>query len=121
MADRPDPVQEVRRLYEEQESRTARAWEEVVKRDAFGEVLARLTENTLAVMKIGNDVADLVVRNLRIAGRRDLTSLGRQLARTEDKLEMVLQEVERLQAQVEAEREAEARRNGARQPQREES
>ena len=122
MADRPDPAAEARRLYEEQESRTAKAWEEVVKRDAFGEVLARLTENTLAVMKIGNDVADLVVRNLRIAGRRDLASLGRQLARTEDKLEMVLQEVERLQAQVDAAREAEARRNGApRQPQREKS
>ena len=113
MADRPDPLQEVRRLYEEQESRTARAWEEVVKRDAFGEILARLTENTLAVMKIGTDVADLLVRNLRIAGRRDITSLGRQLARTEDKLEMVLQEVERLQAQVDAEREAQLRRNGA--------
>jgi hypothetical protein len=111
MSDRPDPTEEIRRLYQDAESRTAAAWEDVVKRDSFGEILARVTENTLAVMKIGNDVADLVVRNLRIAGRRDITQLGRQLARTEDKLEMVLQEVERLQAEIDAERAA-ARRNG---------
>jgi hypothetical protein len=114
MSDRKDLVEETRRAYQEQESRTAAAFEDVVKRDSFGEILARVAENTLAVVKIGNDVADLVVRNLRIAGRRDITSLGRQLARTEDKLEMVLQEVERLQAQLDATRDAEARRNGAR-------
>jgi hypothetical protein len=114
MSERPDPAAEVRRLYEEAEARTASAWEDVVKRDSFGEILARVTENTLAVVRIGNDVADLVVRNLRIAGRRDITSLARQLARTEDKLEMVLQEVERLQAQVAADDAERARRNGAR-------
>jgi hypothetical protein len=43
---------------------------------------------------------DLIVRNMRIAGRRDVTNLGRQLARTEDKLELVLQEVERLREEV---------------------
>jgi hypothetical protein len=40
------------------------------------------------------------VRNLRLAGRRDITALARQIARTEDKLELVLQEVERLQEQL---------------------
>ena len=79
--------------------------EELVKRDAFGELLARATENILALTRMGNDVADLVVRNLRLAGRRDVTSLARQLARTEDKLELVLQELERVQEQLaEAER-----------------
>ena len=105
MSERPDPTEDVRRLYEDAEKRTADAMEELVKRDAFGELLARATENILAVTRIGNDAADLVVRNLRLAGRRDITSLGRQLARTEDKLEQVLQEVERLQEQLaEAER-----------------
>jgi hypothetical protein len=102
MSDRPDPTEQVRRLYEDAETRTAAAMEDLVKRDSFGELLARMTENALAVMRIGNDVADLVVRNLRLAGRRDITSLGRQLARTEDKLERVLQEVERLQGRLEA-------------------
>ena len=100
MSERPDPTEDVRRLYEDAEKRTAAAMEELVKRDAFGELLARATENILAVTRMGNDVADLVVRNLRLAGRRDITSLARQLARTEDKLEQVLQEVERLQEQL---------------------
>lgn len=99
--DSPTPAEEARRLYEEAEARTARAMEAVVGRDAFGELLARVTENVLAVVKMGNDAADLVVRNLRIAGRRDITGLARQLARTEDKLELVLQEVERLRDAVE--------------------
>jgi uncharacterized coiled-coil protein SlyX len=102
MSDRPDPTEQVRRLYEDAEKSTAAAMEDLVKRDSFGELLARTTENALAVMRIGTDAADLVVRNLRLAGRRDITSLGRQLARTEDKLERVLQEVERLQERLEA-------------------
>jgi hypothetical protein len=98
--ERSTPADEARRLYEEAETRTARAMEQLVARESFGELLARMTENVLAVAKLGNDAADLVVRNLRLAGRRDITGLARQLARTEDKLELVLQEVERLQAQV---------------------
>jgi hypothetical protein len=112
MSERPDPTEEVRRLYEDAEKRTAAAMEELVKRDAFGELLARATENILALTRIGNDVADLVVRNLRIAGRRDVTNLAKQLARTEDKLEMVLQEVERLQDQL-AEAERKSSEDGA--------
>jgi hypothetical protein len=100
MSERPDPTEEVRRLYEDAEKRTAAAMEGLVKRDAFGELLARATENILALTRIGNDAADLVVRNLRLAGRRDITALARQIARTEDKLELVLQEVERLQEQL---------------------
>ena len=100
MSETPDPTEDVRRLYEDAEKRTADAMEQLVKRDAFGELLARATENILALTRMGNDVADLVVRNLRLAGRRDVTSLGRQLARTEDKLEQVLQEIERLQEQI---------------------
>ncbi len=80
------------------EKRTADAFEQVVSRDSFGELLARMTENVVAVTKIGTDVLDLVLRNLRLAGRQDITRLARQLARTEDKLEHVLQELERMQS-----------------------
>jgi len=111
MSERQDPTEDVRRLYEDAEKRTASAMEELVKRDAFGELLARATENILALTRMGNDAADLVVRNLRLAGRRDITSLGRQLARTEDKLEQVLQEVERLHEQL-AESERASASNG---------
>jgi hypothetical protein len=43
---------------------------------------------------------DLFLRNLRVAGRRDVVRLSRQLARTEDKLERVLQEVEELRGEL---------------------
>ena len=100
--DRPTPEQEARRLYEEAESRVAKAAERVVSRDSFGELLAMATENVVAVTRMGFDAMDLVWSNLRLAGRRDITRLGRQLGRTEDKLEQVLQEVERLRDQVES-------------------
>lgn len=74
--------------------------EKVVSSDAFGLVLARLTENVVASTKIGHDVADLMMRNLRLAGRQDVTRLGNQLNRTEDKLEQVLQEVEELRREL---------------------
>ena len=94
------PAEEVQRLYEQAETSTAKAMEDLVSRDAFGALLARMTENVMGVVQIGNTACDLLVRNLRLAGRQDITRLGRQLARTEDKLELVLQEVERVSARL---------------------
>src|SRR3954469_21939403 len=96
----PTPDQEVRRLYEEAETRMAPAAERVVSRDSFGELLAMVTENTVALVRIGNEAMDLVLRNLRIASRQDINRLTRALGRTEDKLEQVLQEVEALHDQL---------------------
>jgi hypothetical protein len=101
--DRPTPEQEVRRLYEETEARIAKAAERVVSRESFGELLAMATENVVAVTRIGFETMDLLWANLRVAGRRDITRLARQLGRTEDKLELVLQEIERLRERVDAE------------------
>jgi hypothetical protein len=97
---------------EEMEARAAKAAERLVSRDSFGELLARTTENAMAFTKMGFDAMDLVVRNLRLAGRRDVTNLGRQLARTEDKLEMVLQEVERLRQELDGARAQSGGRSG---------
>ena len=94
------PEEQVKRLYGEAEKQTASAVEQLVHSDSFGELLARLTQNVMGVTKIGFDVLDLTVRNLRLAGRPDLIRLGRQLNRNEDKLERVLQEVESLQSEV---------------------
>jgi hypothetical protein len=96
----PTPEEEVRRLYEEAESRVAKAAERVVSRDSFGEILAMVTENAVALTRIGNEAMDLVLRNLRVASRQDLNRLTRQLARTEDKLEQVLQEIEELSDRI---------------------
>jgi hypothetical protein len=107
----PSPAEETKRLYEEAETRTARAFEQLVARDSFGELLARATENVVGVTKIASDVFDLILRNLRLAGRQDITRLARQLARNEDKLELLLQEVERLQDELAAQG-SPSRRNG---------
>lgn len=104
MSDQPSSEEQMRQLFGTAEKRTAAAMEELVRRDSFGELLARTTENAMAVTRIGFDAFDLVVRNLRLAGRRDVARLGQQLGRTEDKLERVLQEVEKLRDELAAER-----------------
>jgi hypothetical protein len=94
------PDEQVRAAYEDIESRTAKAFEEAVSTPSFGALLARSAENVAALTRIGNDVADTVLRNLRVAGRADITRLAKQLHRTEDKLERVLQEVEQLRDEL---------------------
>ncbi|HZL05896.1 MAG TPA: hypothetical protein VFE45_10855 [Coriobacteriia bacterium] len=98
-------------LYEQAESDTARAFEELVSKPSFGFVMARSAENIAALTRIGSDLADVVLRNLRIAGRADVTRLARQLHRPEDKLELVLQEIEALRDEM-AERDAKSTGNG---------
>ena len=102
MADRntPSPDEQAQSLYEQAESQTAQAFEELVSRPSFGVLLARSAENAAAIARIGSDFADLVLRNLRLAGRADVTRLARQLHRTEDKLERLLQEVEELRDEL---------------------
>jgi hypothetical protein len=109
---RRSPEQQLRALYDDAESRAATAFEEAVSKPSFGAVLARTAENVAAITRIGNDMADLVLRNLRVAGRADITRLARQLHRTEDKLERVLQEVEQLRDELTRERARPSRSSG---------
>ncbi len=104
MGDTQSPEDQVRAFYERAESSTAQALEELVAKPSFGQVLARSSENIAALARISSDLADLVLRNLRVAGRADITRLARQLHRTEDKLERVLQEIEHLRDELAAER-----------------
>jgi|GEM_PF-5387006 DNA repair exonuclease SbcCD ATPase subunit len=90
----------VRALYEDAESKAADAFEDLVSKPSFGVLLARSAENVAAVTKISSDLADLVLRNLRVAGRADVTRLARQINRIEDKLERVLQEIEELRDEL---------------------
>jgi hypothetical protein len=92
-----DPENHLRRVMEDFEMQTTRAMEELVAGEGFGELMAQFTSNTVALTKISGDIMDMTLRNLRIAGRTDIDRLARQLARTEDKLEVLLQAVERLQ------------------------
>jgi hypothetical protein len=111
MADRsngpqPSGTDQIRALYEQAESTTSRAFEELVSKPSFGAVMARSAENVAAMTRMAGDAADMVWRNLRVAGRADVTRLMRQLHRTEDKLERVLQEVELLREELAAREQA---------------
>jgi hypothetical protein len=97
----PSPGEQVARLYEQAEAEAAKASESLVGSRGFASLLGQVAENAAALTRLGNDAMDLVLRNLRVAGRRDIIRLARQLARTEDKLERVLQELEELRDQVE--------------------
>lgn len=90
--------------YEEAESQAASAFERMTATDSFGRLLAMGAENVAALTRIGSDLADLALRNLRIASRADTVRLARQLRRTEDKLERVLAEVEALRDELAAAR-----------------
>jgi hypothetical protein len=94
----------LRELYERAESSTASAFEDIVANRSFGALLALGAENVAALSRIWLDGMDLVLRNMRLAGRADIVGLARQLRRTEDKLERVLQEVEHLRDEIASER-----------------
>src|SRR4051794_39019018 len=104
MADQTSQEERVQQALEDAEKRTAGAVEKLVQSNAFGELLARSTENVMGLTRIGFDTFDLMLRNLRLAGRKDVARLGAQLGRTEDKLERVLQEVESLRDELKRER-----------------
>jgi hypothetical protein len=96
----PTPAEQVARLYEQAETQASRAGESLVGSGGFASLLGQLAENAAAMTKLANDAMDLAWRNLRVAGRRDIVRLSRQLGRTEDKLERVLQELEEVQDQL---------------------
>jgi hypothetical protein len=97
---KPTPRPELRSVLEEAEAGIAEALENVVAGQPFGALLAFATENMMALSRIVRESADLAVSNLRIAGRSDVVRLERQLGRTEDKLEVVLQELEGLRGEL---------------------
>jgi hypothetical protein len=100
MAQTADPQAEVRRLYEAAEGQLSRAAEKAVDTEGFASLLGLMTSNLVAVSRIATETLDLTLRNLRLAGRRDVVRLATQLNRTEDKLERVLAELEDLREEL---------------------
>jgi hypothetical protein len=90
-------VEDLQAQAEQSLGRMAESW---VGTSFFGDVLARSAQTTFALGRLGADAADAWLATLRLAGRRDVARLAEQLGRTEDKLERVLMEIERLQADV---------------------
>jgi hypothetical protein len=100
MADQEGPLAQVHQLYVAAETRAASALESLVGSNAFGGLLATSASNAMALARLANGGIDRGVRALRVAGRADVADLGRQLARTEDKLERMLQLVEELEGRI---------------------
>lgn len=94
------PLTKLYALYEQTEAKAATLAEQAVASTAFGELLATTATNVMAVAGVLNAAVDRGVRVTRIAARADVVGLARQLARTEDKLERLLQEVEELSARL---------------------
>ena len=102
MAQTADPQAQVRRLYEAAEGELSRAAEKAVDTEGFAGLLGLMTSNIVAIGRIATETFDLTLRNLRLAGRRDIVRLATQLNRTEDKLERVLAELEELREELAA-------------------
>jgi uncharacterized protein YlxW (UPF0749 family) len=94
------PLTKLYALYEQAEAKAAALAEQAVASGAFAELLATTATNVMAVAGVVNAVVDRGVRATRLAARADVVGLARQLARTEDKLERLLQEVEELSARL---------------------
>ncbi len=107
-----DPAQQARQAYEQSEKAASSTLENLVSSQSFAEGLSLFTSNAVALSRIAQIGLDQMVRMTRLAGRTDISRLGTQLARTEDKLEHVLQVVEQLESELQATR---AERDEARQ------
>lgn len=86
----------LRRLLAEAESGIAGELERLVHGRGFASLLGQTAENAVALTTLNAQLWDLVLRNLRLAGRGDIHRLGRRLNHIDDKLEVILQELERL-------------------------
>jgi hypothetical protein len=98
MAATADRQATIRGLYEAAENELSRASESAVASVGFAGLLGLMTGNVTALARIAGENCDLVLHNLRVAGRQDIVRLATQLNRTEDKLERVLAELEALRA-----------------------
>lgn len=92
------PLGQLSALYEKVEAAAADFAEKAVGSNAFAELLATSVTNAMVLAGAVNAVVDRGIRATRLAGRADVTRLAAQLARTEDKLERLLQEVRVLTA-----------------------
>jgi hypothetical protein len=101
MADLPSNAlsagpEQLRRALAGAESRMAAAMEQLVGGKGFSQLLGQAAENAAALTSINAELWDLFLRNVRVAGQADINRLGRTLNGIDDKLEVLLQELESL-------------------------
>jgi hypothetical protein len=97
-----DPLASAYERYEQFESRLSSAMDQLVATNGFAELFTTSASVMMSLTRHVNGAIDEAVRVTRLAARQDVTSLARQLARTEDKLERMLQLVEDVSHRLEA-------------------
>ncbi|MBL8930961.1 MAG: hypothetical protein JNL54_12615 [Kineosporiaceae bacterium] len=102
MSQPTDPMSAAYAAYEQFEAKLSTAMDQLVATNGFAELFTTTATTMMAVTKMANDAIDQVVRSTRLAARQDVTSLARQLARTEDKIELLLQSVEAIEDRLAA-------------------
>jgi len=101
-----DPMASAYAAYEQLESRLSTAMDQLVATNGFAELFTTSATTVMALTRMVNGAIDRAARSTRLAARQDVTSLARQLARTEDKLERLLQAVEGIQDQLDLQEQA---------------
>lgn len=97
MSQPTDPLAGAYAAYEQLEAKLSTAMDQLVATNGFAELFTTTATTMMAATKMANDAIDQVVRATRLAARQDVTSLAKQLARTEDKLERMLQAIEAIE------------------------
>jgi len=97
-----DPLSSAYAAYEQFEAKLSTAMDQLVATNGFAELFTTSATTMMAITRIANGVMDQAVRSTRLAVRNDVVGLGRQLARTEDKLERLLQSVEAIEDRLAA-------------------
>jgi hypothetical protein len=74
----------------------------VVGSEAFAQLLAEAMGTSMGLIKLSNDAWEGLLRAARFPTQGELTRLGRQLVRLDDKLEDLLVAIERIEDRLEA-------------------
>jgi BMFP domain-containing protein YqiC len=100
VAESTDPLSNAYAAYEQFEAKLSTAMDQLVATNGFAELFTTSATTMMALSRMVNGAIDQAVRGTRLAARQDVTSLARQLARTEDKLERMLQAIEAIESRL---------------------
>jgi hypothetical protein len=104
-----DPARRLNEASAEAERSLEEQLAPVVGSPSFAALLAEAMGTTMAMIRLTNDAFELGLRTMRLATQGELTRLGVQMGRLEDKLEDVLVAVEQLEETEERRRPGHAR------------
>jgi hypothetical protein len=114
MTELPDGGEALRRALADGERRMAAAMQQLVASPGFSALLGQAAQNAVSLTAINSQLCDMVLRNLRIVGHADLHRLARRLNTLDDKLELLLQQIEHLDQQPEQRRDGHDQHDGPR-------